>query len=257
MLRALRREAAPAPSLAFIDVAHDGETFRVALRRVATARRFTLRVRAATRDVVLTMPTRAAGEAARAFVERQAAWIAARLRRLAQPVAFAPDAIVPVRGEPHRIVSAAAVRGTVWLDPTQRAPGEPPRLVVAGDPRHLERRVADFLRREARLDLVAAVKRHAAAIKADVASVTLRDTTSRWGSCTAKGALNFSWRLILAPPFVLDYLAAHEVAHLAHMNHSDRFWALTQTLAPQTDRAEAWLRAHGPALHRFGPSARL
>ena len=86
-------------------------------------------------------------------------------------------------------------------------------------------------------------------------SVTLRDTTSRWGSCTAQGALNFSWRLIMAPPFVLDYLAAHEVAHLVHHDHSARFWTLTRRLAPETDRAEAWLRAQGASLHRYGADA--
>jgi predicted metal-dependent hydrolase len=80
----------------------------------------------------------------------------------------------------------------------------------------------------------------------------LRDTSSRWGSCSAKGALNFSWRLILAPPFVLDYLAAHETAHLRHHDHSDRFWALTKSLCPEMERAEAWLKAHGAHLHRYG-----
>ena len=80
----------------------------------------------------------------------------------------------------------------------------------------------------------------------------MRDTTSRWGSCSATGALNFSWRLIMTPEHVLDYLAAHEVAHLVHMNHSDDFWAVTRKLAPQTERAEAWLHAHGASLHRFG-----
>ena len=82
----------------------------------------------------------------------------------------------------------------------------------------------------------------------------MRDTVSRWGSCSATGALNFSWRLILAPPFVLDYLAAHEVAHLSHLNHSPKFWALARKLSPDTDRAEAWLKAHGASLHRFGSS---
>jgi predicted metal-dependent hydrolase len=86
-------------------------------------------------------------------------------------------------------------------------------------------------------------------------AVGLRDTTSRWGSCSSQGSLNFSWRLILAPAYVLDYLAAHEVAHLVHMNHSARFWKLTRKLCAETDRAEAWLKAHGKDLHRYGSSA--
>ena len=82
--------------------------------------------------------------------------------------------------------------------------------------------------------------------------IVLRDTVSRWGSCSSTGGLNFSWRLILAPPFVLDYLAAHEVAHIVHMNHSPLFWKLTRRLHPGTDRAEVWLKVHGASLHRFG-----
>jgi len=80
----------------------------------------------------------------------------------------------------------------------------------------------------------------------------LRDTVSRWGSCSSTGGLNFSWRLILAPPFVLDYLAAHEVAHIVHMNHSPFFWKLVRRLHSGTDRAEAWLKLHGADLHRYG-----
>ena len=96
--------------------------------------------------------------------------------------------------------------------------------------------------------------RHAAKLNVKARRIALRDTSSRWGSCSTTGALNFSWRLIFAPPFVLDYLAAHEVAHIVHMNHSPMFWKLTQRLFAETERAEAWLRAHGAALHRFGAS---
>ena len=85
-----------------------------------------------------------------------------------------------------------------------------------------------------------------------MARVTLRDTRSRWGSCTAQGALNFSWRLVLAPPHVLDYLAAHEVAHLVHMDHSPAYWAVAERLAPDLVVSEAWLKANGAGLHRFG-----
>jgi predicted metal-dependent hydrolase len=136
----------------------------------------------------------------------------------------------------------------VWTASGERGP----LICVAGDLSHVPRRVADFLKREARRDLDAAVARHCKALGLAARRITLRDTTSRWGSCSTTGALNFSWRLILAPPFVLDYLAAHEVAHLAHMNHSAMFWRVTRRLFPETDRAEAWLKAHGSGLHRFG-----
>ena len=116
----------------------------------------------------------------------------------------------------------------------------------------MARRVQDFLEAEASRDFAAAVKRHTTALGVPAKRITVRDTKSRWGSCSANGALNFSWRLIMAPPFVLDYLAAHEVAHLRELNHSHRFWKLTHQLCPRTEEAEEWLKTYGSALHRFG-----
>jgi predicted metal-dependent hydrolase len=124
---------------------------------------------------------------------------------------------------------------------------------VSGQEPHVSRRVLEYLKRQAKRDLETAVARYAVLLGKPIPKVTLRDTTSRWGSCSAKGSLSFSWRLILAPPFVLDYLAAHEMAHLVHMNHSARFWKLTRKLSSDTDRAEGWLKTHGASLHRFGP----
>jgi len=230
-----------------IEIAHAGEVYRVALRRIATSRRYTLRVRAASRDVLLTMPARGTLTAAREFAERHAAWIGVRLARLPKPVAFAPGEIVPLRGVEHLIVHRPAARGVVWL--------EAGAICVAGEAPHVARRVADFLKREARRDLEAAVARHAAALAVKPRRIALRDTTSRWGSCSSSASLNFSWRLILAPAHVLDYLAAHEVAHIVHMNHSPMFWNLTRRLFPETDRAEAWLKANGSSLHRFGAAS--
>ena len=234
-----------------IEIAHAGEVYRIALRRVTSSRRYTLRVRAASRDVLLTMPARGTLKAAREFAERHAAWIGARLARLPKPIAFAPGAVLPLRGVDHRIAHRPRARGVVW--PEGGADG--PLICVAGEAPHVARRVADYLKREARRDLEAAVARHAGALGVKARRIALRDTTSRWGSCSSTGALNFSWRLILAPPYVLDYLAAHEVAHIRHMNHSPLFWALTRRLHPDTDRAESWLKAHGAALHRFGAAS--
>ena len=249
MLSLFERKA-PSPSISEIEVSHGGEVCRVALKRMATSRRYTLRVRAASRDVLLTMPARGTLKAAREFAERHAAWIGVRLARLPKPVAFAPGATVPLRGQEHLIVHRPGARGVVWVETA----AEGPLICAAGDARHAPRRVADFFKREARRDLEAAVARHATKLNVKARRIALRDTSSRWGSCSTTGALNFSWRLIFAPPFVLDYLAAHEVAHIVHMNHSPMFWKLTQRLFAETERAEAWLRAHGAALHRFGAS---
>ena len=124
-----------------------------------------------------------------------------------------------------------------------------PLIRVHGDRGTVPKKVVEFLKRQARADLTKAVTRYSAVLDVKAASITLRDTTSRWGSCSTTGALNFSWRIVLAPPAVLDYLAAHEVAHLREMNHSDAFWALVADICPDYEAQKAWLRAHGSGLH--------
>lgn len=231
---------------ACLEVRHGADIYPILVKRLAAARRYTLRVRAAQRDMVLSMPKRGTLAAARAFAEKHAGWIAARLAGLEHSVIFCDGAVIPLRGVPHRIVHRPDLRGTVWIEASE------PSLAVAGEAPHLKRRLTDWLKREARTDLAAAVERHAAALGLGYRSITLRDTTSRWGSCSPSGALSFSWRLILAPPFVLDYLAAHEVAHLKEMNHSARFWRLCERLCPVSEEAKAWLKTHGTTLHRYG-----
>jgi predicted metal-dependent hydrolase len=253
MLRLFRRDTAVGRSGSHLKVSHDGEAYKVALKRVVGARRFTLRVRSATRDVVLTMPVRGSMAAAKDFAERHAAWIGARLRRLPQPVPFLPGHDIPFRGVVHRISHCPEQRTPVVVGAIDLGAGRTmPALCIGGEAPFVSRRVFDFLKREARRDLEASVRHHAEAIGKVVRRITVRDTTSRWGSCSASQSLNFSWRLIMAPTYVLDYLAAHEVAHLVHLNHSPRFWTLTHKLSGDVDRAEAWLKAHGADLHRFG-----
>ncbi|WP_393979249.1 M48 family metallopeptidase [Xanthobacter nonsaccharivorans] len=247
-----RRQDGQAPlprSAECIELSLDDGPLRVTVRRHPQARRLTLRVRAAARDVTLTAPPHVPLAFARDFVERHREWVRVRLVRLPETVPFEDEAAIPLRGEPHRIVHCPQARGTVWIDAAARGL---PALCVAGDAPHVSRRVQDFLKREARRDLAAAVKHYSAALKVDVGRLTLRDTASRWGSCSARGDLSFSWRLILAPHFVLDYLAAHEVAHRLEMNHGPRFWRLVEQVCPTRREAEAWLRRHGSDLHRYG-----
>lgn len=232
-----------------IEVAFDGAMYLVRLSRHRRARRYTLRIHAATREVVLTLPPRGSVREAQAFAEKHGGWIAARLTRLPEAVPFAHGTVVPVRDVPHRIEHRHGARGTVWFE--DDADGH--RLVcVAGDAPHLPRRVHDFLRREARRDLELASRRYAEKLGVKVKRVAVRDQSSRWGSCSSTGMLSFSWRLIFAPPFVLDYLAAHEVAHFIEMNHSPKFWRAVERLCPNVRRAKAWLDAHGTDLHRYG-----
>jgi predicted metal-dependent hydrolase len=219
------------------------------LRRNARARNYTLRVPGPARPPVLTMPSRGCMREAQEFLERHAGWLRRQLARLPQGMPIADGGEIPIRGIKHRIRHAGQRRGAAVL---RHEGDEQPTLVVAGDPAHLKRRVIDFLKREARRDVEAAVQRYAARLEVRPTSLRLRDQTSRWGSCSAGGQLSFSWRLIMAPPFVLDYLAAHEVAHLRELNHSRRFWRLVEALCPDTEQARAWLAAYGLSLHAIG-----
>jgi predicted metal-dependent hydrolase len=248
-LRALLFRRTSEPSV--IAVEFDGEIFTVRVRRHGQARRYTLRIHAATREVVITMPPRGSLRQAREFAQKNGAWIAARLRRLPDAAPFAHGGMLPLRGLDHRIEHRRGTRGTVWVE--IRA-GER-LLCVAGEEPHLPRRLHDFLKREAKRDLETASRVAAQALGVEIRRVSVRDQTSRWGSCSSSGVLSFSWRLILAPPFILEYLAAHEVAHLIEMNHSRRFWRLVERICPDMGRAKAWLDAHGADLHRYGLDA--
>jgi predicted metal-dependent hydrolase len=247
----------PLPSVAPPRAGRRGERFMVCgaeraypvtVVRHPRARNYNLRIKEASREAVLTMPRRGSLREARAFAERNADWIALRLARLPEPVPFAPGAEIPLRGVPHRIEHRRHGRGTAW---TEEAAGVA-LLCVAGPVEHLRRRLRDYLKREARRELVQASRRFAGVLGVKLGRIGVRDTASRWGSCSHDGALSFSWRLILAPTFVLEYLAAHEVAHRLELNHSRRFWRVVDRLVPDWPRAEAWLKTHGNALHRYG-----
>lgn len=232
-----------------IAVEHEGEVYPVNVKRNRQARRYTLRIHSTRREAILSMPMRGSLADATAFAQRHGGWLAERLLRLPDAIPFVDGATVPLRGEFCRVVHRGQTRGTVWVD----TDAEGARLLcVAGDAAHTARRVKDYFKREVRRDLTAAVRRYADELGVKVVRIGVRDQSSRWGSCNSDGVLSFSWRLILAPPFVLDYLAAHEVAHLVEMNHSQRFWDVVARICPEMDRAKAWLVAHGNDLHRYG-----
>jgi predicted metal-dependent hydrolase len=232
-----------------IQVVFDRAIYLVRVRRHRQARRYTLRIHAASREVILTMPPRGSLREAKEFAQKHGGWIAARLCRLPVAAPFADGAAIPLRGVPHRIVHRPDTRGTVW---TETADNGEALICVAGQAPHVERRVSDYLRREAHRDLDASSRRAANELGVTVKRISVRDQSSRWGSCSTTGVLSYSWRLILAPPFVLDYLAIHEVAHLVEMNHSPRFWRLVMALCPDAHRAKTWLDVHGNDLHRYG-----
>jgi len=224
-------------------------SFELAIVRHPRARRYTIRVREAHRDVILTMPVRGNLADAHSFAQKNVSWIASKVARLPDTVPFADGAIIPFKGMPHQIQHRPHSRGTVWLERDENGNAF---ICVAGNPAHVSRRVADFLKREAKKALTDASRAYAAKIGVTIGRIGLRDSASRWGSCSESGSLSYSWRLILAPEYVLDYLAAHEIAHRIELNHSGRFWKLLDSMTPDRERAEAWLVAHGNGLHRYG-----
>jgi predicted metal-dependent hydrolase len=250
-----------------IEVKVKGLGLPLLLRRSIRARRFSLQVSEARRGAILTMPVYSSFANADEFLSRHLDWLKERVAGLSEPVPFTHGAIIPLRGYAHMLRFAGSVRrrGVVWVEAaedTKAAPAWPqsarvprrrvPRLTVAGEPEHAPRRLLDWLKRQAHQDLRTRVSVHAGRLGLAPARIFVRDQTTRWGSCSTTGALSFSWRLVLAPPFVLDYLAAHEVAHLAHMNHGPRFWALVERIMPRHEEARVWLRKHGASLHRYG-----
>jgi hypothetical protein len=220
----------------------------VEVRRHAAARRLTLRVSKTRRAVVVTLPTTSHIEEAGRFLSTHADWVRERLGRVPEPVPLVEGATIPLRGEPHRISLTGSARGVVSVDRSARGL---PRLLVSGRHEHAARRLKDWLVAQARKDLEACVALHARRLGVRASHISLRDQTTRWGSCSASGVLSFSWRLILAPRHVLDYVAAHEVAHLREMNHGPRFWKLVAQCVPRLEEAKLWLRNEGSELHRY------
>jgi predicted metal-dependent hydrolase len=228
-----------------LTIAHDGDTVPVTFVRNARARRASLRVDPANRRIVLTAPLRMARGTAVRFAETQAGWIAARFARLPARRPFVDGAEIPLFGVPHLLRHRPDLRGTVWRDGSE--------IHVAGRPEHLPRRVRDWLVGELRKELLPKVHAKAARVGRKVKRISVRDTRSRWGSCGPDASLSFSWRLVFAPPEVLDYLAAHETAHLVHLNHGPRFWALARDLCDGPIEApQAWLRRNGETLLQYG-----
>lgn len=228
-----------------LTIAHAGEPLEVTFVRSARARRASLRVDAARRRIVLTAPLRMGRGMAIDFALAQAGWIAARLKRLPDLKPFVDGTEVPLFGAPHLIRHRADRRGTVWREGTE--------IHVAGKPEHLPRRLRDWLTAELRNELVPLVHAKAQTVERPVKRITLRDSRSRWGSCGPDATLSFSWRLVFAPPEVLDYLVAHEVAHLVHLNHGPRFWALARTLCiVPIEGPQGWLKKNGEVLLQYG-----
>ena len=221
--------------------------FPLQCRRDRRAVRLTLRLDPRHEVVSLTAPHGLANREVLAFLDAHQGWLEERVEALPPRIPFAEGSVLPILDHPHRIVAAQEARRGVWL--------EPGRLWVSGRPEHLGRRVEDFLRKEARQRIGETARAKAALLPKGTKAlrgVTVRDTRSRWGSCSHNGQLSFSWRLLLAPLEAFDYVVAHEVAHLAFADHSPGFWALCEELSDDMPAGRSWLRERGAQLFRYG-----
>jgi len=211
-------------------------------RRHARARRITLRIDPGQGCVVVTLPPGAARSAGRALLAKNAGWLASRIAALPDIPPLANGASVAIDGIERLIQHAPQLHGAARLEKNI--------IQVPGEPDRLPRLVREFLRAEARRRLAAQAVAKAACAGLALQRISVRDTRSRWGSCSPRGALMFCWRLVMAPPFVQDYVVAHEVAHLRHLDHGPDFWALADSLSPHRQPAVTWLQAEGPRLLR-------
>lgn len=240
--RTLGTPRQPVPRELSRTVTIGGREVALDVRSHPRARRLTLRL-APEGGLRLTVPPRVARGEVDDFLARHEGWAAERLARLPERAVVGVGATIPLGGEPHEVAHSGSLRGLTRV--------EDGRVVVSGPPERAGARVRDHLKKTARAELEPLVARYAAEVGRPVKALRVKDTRSRWGSCTHDGALAFSWRLAMAPPYVLDALAAHEVAHLVHMNHGEAFWALARSLCARTDDARDWLRREGTGLQAW------
>lgn len=221
----------------------EGDAVEVNVRLNPRARRLIVKVHPTTGEVTVTAPSQRALDRALDFAQGQSSWIAMQRSRVPARVELGVGATLPLRGKDHTVRDGAAGHGAAWT--------EDGKIYVTGAKAHHARRLTDFLKREARKDFEVRTLEFAKRLSVRHTRITMRDTASRWGSCSAQGSLSYSWRLILAPSFVLDYVVAHEVAHIREMNHGPAFWKLVRDLIGDPRKVQNWLREHGGALHRY------
>ncbi|WP_147162159.1 M48 family metallopeptidase [Pararhodospirillum oryzae] len=222
----------------------EGRSIPLRFRTSPRSRRLSLRLDSTGDGLIVVAPPHVPESVLHDFVLGKGEWVALQLRTLPQRVPFADGAVIPILGVPHTVRHLPEARRGVWAEEGV--------LGVSGEAAHVARRLTDWLRQRARDHLVERVRVYANRLGVSPTGVTLRDTRTRWGSCAACGRLSFSWRLILAPPAVVDYVSAHEVAHLVEFNHSPRFWSLVADLVGECDAARHWLKVEGLTLHRYG-----
>lgn len=225
-----------------------GEIVPLEVNWHATARRFTLRVDPSNGAARLTVPDYVGLNVAIAFLKRHELWLACERGKLDAPVPFVEGAVIPLRGTDHSVQLTGALDRRILCCTTS----EGSVILIPGPRDMVAIQLKRWLKHEARSDISASVARHAFGLGVNPGRISLRDQRTRWGSCSSNNNLSFSWRLILAPKPVLDYVAAHEVAHLKEMNHGRHFWKLVHSTGTDVEWSRQWLTCHGQSLYRFG-----
>ena len=218
----------------------DGSDLTLILKPHSRARRLKLRYDAARQAALITMPPRTSAATAMAFVERNLDWLAKQQENFADQETLGPDRYLSFLGHDHLILHQP--------DQSGRVKREEGRIIVGGPEGGFDVRLLNWLKKQARHHLEQAVTEKAIALGVEYHRIRIGDPKSRWGSCSSRKTLSFSWRLIMTPATVLDYVVAHEVAHLREMNHSPAFWREVDRLVDHRQQSRRWLRQHGPRL---------
>lgn len=217
--------------------------FDIKIIKSATAKRLTLRIDAKERIPVLSLPKRCPAKKAVAFVNEHRGWIEQCLSQIPETKRFEDGEKISVLGKTYQIKHSPQSRRGVYIDHDM--------LIVSGDKEFLHRRVCDYIKKTAKQKFFEMSQQKAALIGCHVKNVTIKDTKSRWGSCSSIQNINYNWRIALAPDFVIEYLIAHEVSHLKHQDHSRRFWQCVKNLHPRCGEGRLWLKQHGKDLYLY------
>jgi len=212
------------------------------IRISARAKRMKIRVEAS-RELTLVVPRQLEPQHALAFLRQEEAWLNQQLTRIEKPVEIEPGVCLPLYGEDHILVNDPLLRGL-----GVREEGV---LKLSGSADFFKRRFEDWAKKDIKRYIEEYSDYYSRKMGVSRGRITVRDQKSRWGSCSSKGHLNFSWRLIFMPQYVSQYIIAHEVAHLVHMDHSADFWALVESHFPDMKAAKSWLKKNGSSVHRY------
>lgn len=222
----------------------DGKEIPLTLRWHARAKRLILKMDPKGNGVIVTLPKGAPAQSGLEMAQRHQVWIANQLMRQPDVIAFKDGQRIDFQGRPYWLKHLPDARGTVWCEGDS--------IFVAGKAEFFERRLCDWLKKQAKSIIESQAHDMAAKLGKDVKRISVRDTVSRWGSCSSRGNLSFNWRLVLAPPNILTYVIAHEVSHLRHMDHSADFWATVETFHVDVKKSRRWLKTHGQLLQSYG-----